>query len=339
MGRHETHERFEGEGDQGMDCGSLGRAGLKVSRLCLGTMTFGEQADEQESARMVDRALEEGINFFDTADMYCGGASEEILGRALRGRRDQVVVATKVFNPMGPGPNDRGLSRRRILRAMDESLRRLGTDHVDLYQLHQPDYTTPLEESLSAMDQLVREGKTRYVGVSNYAAWQVCQAMWICDRRSLAPVVSVQPMYNLLSRGIEQELLPLCREFNLGVMVYNPLAGGLLTGKHSKGASPAASTRFGLKQLYRDRYWHPRLFDATEALRAAADEAGLSMVELSLQWVLARPDITCVILGASSMQQLEENLAVCKGALPEGIARRCDEVWKELRGPIPKYNR
>ena len=318
---------------------SLGCSGVQVSRLCMGTMTFGDQADEAESIRMVDRALDEGINFFDTADMYTTGVSEEILGKALQGKRDEVVVATKAFNPMGPGPNDRGLSRRHLLQAMDDSLRRLKMDYVDLYQLHQPDYSTPLEESLGAMDQLVREGKTRYVGVSNHAAWQVCQALWVCDKRSLAPVVSVQPMYNLVSRGIEQELLPFCREFGLGVMVYNPLAAGLLTGKHPKGAPPAEGTRFAMKQMYRDRFWHERLFDATEQLKAVAGEAGLSMVELSLQWILAQPDVTCLIVGASRMAHLDENLTACAGVLPDGIAEQCDRVWEELRGPIPKYNR
>ena len=317
----------------------LGRCGLKVSRLCMGTMTFGDQADEQESVRMVRRALDEGINFFDTADTYQGGEAEEILGKALQGKRDEVVVTTKVFNPMGPGPNDRGLSRLHILKGMDDSLRRLKMDHVDLYQLHQPDCTTPLEESLAALDQLVREGKTRYVGVSNYAAWQICQTMWICDKRQWAPIVSVQPVYNLITRGIEQELLPLCREFGLGVMVYSPLAGGLLTGKHAKGKPPGEGTRFALKELYRDRYWHERLFDATEQLRSAAEQAGLSLVELSLRWLLAQPDVTCVIVGASSMKQLEHNLAASTGALPAAVAERCDEVWQELQGPIHQYNR
>ena len=318
---------------------SLGCSGVQVSRICMGTMTFGDQADEQESIRMVNRALDEGINFFDTADLYTTGVSEEITGRALKDKRDEVIVATKAFNPMGPGPNDRGLSRKHLLQAMDDSLRRLGMDYVDLYQLHQPDYNTPIEESLAAMDQLVREGKTRYVGVSNYAAWQICQAQWSCDKRNFAPIVSVQPMYNLLSRGIDQELLPFCREFGLGVMVYNPLAAGLLTGKHTKGAPPVEGTRFALKEMYRDRFWHDRLFDATEQLKAIADEAGISMVELSLQWILAQPDVTCLIVGASRMDHLEENLVACRGTLPDGVAEKCDRVWEELRGPIPKYNR
>lgn len=318
---------------------SFGRCGMKVSPLCMGTMTFGGQADEQESCAMVDCCLDEGINFFDTADMYNDGASEVILGRALKGKRDDVIVATKVFNPMGPGPNDRGLSRKRILKAMDDSLRRLKMDYVDLYQLHQPDVTVPLEETLAAMDQLVREGKTRYVGISNYAAWQICQALWLCHDMQLAPVVSVQPMYNLLARGIEQELLPFCREFGLATMAYNPLAGGLLTGKHAKGKPPKKNTRFGLKEMYRDRYWHDRLFDATQQLGNVAQQAGLSLIELSLQWVLAQPDITCLILGASSLRQLKQNLSACEGVLPDSASESCDAVWQELRGPIPKYNR
>ena len=318
---------------------SLGRSGLQVSKLCMGTMTFGDQASEDESIRMVNRALDEGINFFDTADVYTTGVSEEILGKALQGKRGEVVVATKAFNPMGPGPNDRGLSRRHLLQALEDSLRRLKMDYVDLYQLHQPDCSTPLEESLAAMDQLVREGKTRYVGISNYAAWQICHALWVCDKRSLAPIISVQPMYNLVSRGIEQALLPFCREFGLGVMVYNPLAAGLLTGKHKKGAPPAEGTRFALKQMYRDRFWHDRLFDAAEQLKPVAERAGLSMVELSLQWILAQPDVTCLIVGASRMEHLDQNLAACASALPDGVAEECDRVWEELRGPIPKYNR
>ncbi len=322
-----------------MDYPGLGNCGLKVSRLCMGTMTFGDQADEAESIRMVERCLDAGVTFFDTADAYNKGVSEEILGKALRGRRDEVVVATKVFNPMGPGENDRGLSRRHILKAVDDSLRRLSMDYVDLYQLHQPDYTTPLEESLGALDELVRSGKVRYAGVSNYAAWQICRALWICDRRDWHPIVSVQPMYNLIARGIEQELLPMCREFGLGTLVYNPLAGGLLTGKHTKGTKPDEDTRFGRKEMYRGRYWHDRLFDAVSRLGEVADKAGISLVELSLRWLLSQPDVSCIILGASSPAQLDQNLAACSGPLPEDVLEGCDAVWDELRGPIPDYNR
>lgn len=323
-----------------MEYVSFGKScGLKVSRLCMGTMTFGDQADEAESVRMVERCLDAGINFYDTADMYSLGVSEEITGKALAGKRDDVVVATKAFNPMSERPNDRGLSRRHIVQAMEDSLRRLKMDWVDLYQLHQPDYATPLEESLAAMDQLVRQGKVRYVGMSNYAAWQMCQALSICDKRHWAPPVSAQIMYNLLSRGVDAECLPFCREFGLATMIYNPLAAGLLTGKHKKGAPPAEGTRFDKKEMYRDRYWHERLFDAAEQLRGVADKYGLTMLQLALRWVLAQPDVTVLILGASRMEQLEQNLAACEGDLPEGASEDCDSVWEELRGPIPKYNR
>jgi aryl-alcohol dehydrogenase-like predicted oxidoreductase len=302
-------------------------------------MTFGDQADEKSSIRMVEMALDAGINFFDTANIYNAGASEEILGRALEGRRDDVVVATKVRGRMGEGPNREGLSRRHIIRCMEDSLRRLQMDYVDLYQLHQPDYDTPIEETLAAMDQLVREGKVRYVGISNYASWQICEAVHVCAAEGLAPIITVQPMYNLVARGIEQELLPFCREYGLGVLPYNPLAGGLLTGKHDRSQPPPDGTRFGLKEMYRDRYWHERLFDAVDGLAQIAEDAGISMVEMSLQWVLAQPEVTSLILGASRPEQLEENLAACEGALSAEVFDACDSIWEELRGPIPRYNR
>lgn len=322
-----------------MEYVNLGSSGLKVSNVCMGTMTFGDQADEKECARMVEMCLDAGVNFFDTANVYNAGLSEEILGRALKGRRDDVVVATKVRGRIGPGPNEVGLSRRHILKAVDDSLRRLQTDYVDLYYLHQPDYETPIEETMAAMDTLVRQGKVRYVGVSNYASWQICEALNVCEQEHLAPIVCVQPMYNLVARGIEQELLPFCRKFGIGVVPYNPLAGGLLTGKHTKGEPPKKGTRFDLKETYQDRYWHPRLFDAAQELCGIADTAGLSPVELALQWLLARAEVTSVILGASRREQLEENLAACEGKLPPDVGEPCDDVWEELRGPVPRYNR
>lgn len=325
--------------DQSMVYRTLGRSGLKVSRLCMGTATFYDQAGEAESMSMVNCALDAGINFFDTADIYSNGLCEEILGKALAGKRDKVVVTTKCGSAMGSGPNEQGLSRHHILKAAEESLRRLGTDYIDVYLLHQPDYTTPIEESLTAMDQLVREGKVRYVGMSNYAAWQVCQAQWICDRRDLAPIVCVQSMYNLLTRGVEQELLPFCREMEVGVMAYNPLAGGLLTGKHRKGQPPVQGTRFDLQKIYRDRYWHDPFLDAVEALKIIAADAGLSLIELSLRWVLAQRDVTCVNLGASSLDQLENNLEACPGVLSDSLVEACDKIWRDLQGQIPWYNR
>lgn len=322
-----------------MDYVTLGKAGMNVSRACMGTMTFGGQADEEESRRIFQTAMDAGINFYDTADAYLKGRSEEILGNLIQGMRDDLVIATKLFNPMGENPNHRGLSRKWILQECEASLRRLQTDYVDLYQLHQPDYTTPLEETLSAMDQLVRDGKVRYVGCSNFASWQIAQMLWICDRRNFAPVVSVQPMYNLLARGIEQELLPACREFGLGVMVYNPLAGGLLTGKHPKEKPPAVGTRFDSNEMYQNRYWHEDYFDAVADLQKLADDAGKTLVELSLQWVMTQPDVTCVILGASRASQLEENLKALDGEIDEATNEACNAVWRKLTGVTPKYNR
>ncbi|MFW6189644.1 MAG: aldo/keto reductase [Planctomycetota bacterium] len=322
-----------------MEYVNLGRSGLKVSELCMGTMTFGGQADEEESAEMVRMCLDAGINFFDTANVYNDGRSEQIVGQALQDERDRVVLATKVRGRRGPAPNQVGLSRRHILEEVENSLRRLRTDHVDLYQLHQPDYDTPIEETMAAMDRLVRQGKVRYVGVSNYAAWQILQAQNFCTANGLAPIVSVQPMYNLIARGVEQELLPFCRQYGVGVIPYNPLAGGLLTGKHDRRKPPADDTRFDRKGTYRERYWHARMFDAVEALEDIAQEAGRSMVELSLQWLVSRREVTSVILGASRPEQLREDLEACAGELPEGVAEQCDDVWERLRGPIPMYNR
>ena len=320
----------------------FGDSGLEVSRLVLGTMTFGDQTDEAGAQAQVNRALEAGINFFDTADMYSQGASEEILGRALKASkagRDNVIVASKVYYANSDDAEDTGLSPSRILRCCEASLKRLGTDHLDLYQLHQPDTNTPIEDTLATMEQLVCEGKVRHVGVSNFAAWQICEAVHLAEWAGWAPVVSMQMMYNLLSRAIEPELLPFCRKYGLGTMVYNPLAGGLLTGKHAKGKDPAKNTRFGLKPMYRDRFWHESLFDATAKLKAIAAATGLSLIELSFQWLLAQPDVTCVILGASTMEQLEQNLAACRGTLPDGVAEQCDAVYAGLHGPIPRYNR
>jgi aryl-alcohol dehydrogenase (NADP+) len=322
-----------------VDYVTLGASGLVVSRICMGTMTFGQQASEAESIRMAGMALDAGINFFDTADIYNSGMSEQILGKALRARRGEVVIATKGGNPMGSGPNERGLSRRYILRAAEASLERLNTEYIDVYMLHQPDQKTPLEESLSALDQLVRSGKVRYIGVSNFAAWQVCSGLWIGDRRGFIPITFVQAMYNLLARRVEEELLPFCRHYGLGLVAYNPLAGGLLTGKYKKGEQPRAGTRFGLKENYRNRYWHDRLFDAVEGLRRIGDGAGLSLLDLSFRWLLTQPDLTCLILGASSTDQLRANLAACTGGLPVAVLQSCDEIWQELRGAAPMCNR
>jgi 1-deoxyxylulose-5-phosphate synthase len=322
-----------------METRTLGKTNLRVSRVCLGTMTFGAQTDEATALAMVNLCLDQGINFFDTANVYNAGGSESILGRALKGRRDRVVLASKAAGKMGPDPDQAGLSRAAITRAVDESLQRLQTDYLDLYYLHWPDYTVPFEESLETVGQLVREGKVRHIAVSNFAAWQVVRLLWLADRKQLPAVQVIQPMYNLLARGIEPELLPMCHEFGIGTVVYNPLAGGLLTGKQ-KIEAPLAGTRFDKNQAYLDRYWHPQNFSAVQELSDAARAAGRTLVSLALNWVLHHSPADCMIIGASKLAHLEENLrAAGEGPLTPETVAVCDRVWAQLRGPSPKYNR
>ncbi len=312
---------------------------LNVSRICFGAMTFGGQTDEAASRRMIDACLDRGINFLDTANAYNHGASEEILGRCIKGRRDRVVVATKVRNKMGEGADMEGLSRSAIMRAIDDSLRRLATDYVDLYYLHLPDYGVPLEETLAAMDDLVRRGKVRYAASSNYSAWQVLQMLHIAEKRGYRPAKVTQPMYNLIARGIEPEYLPMCREFGVSTVVYNPLAGGLLSGKQTPGA-PLPGTRFDNNKMYLDRYWHPQDFAAVEELKAVAERAGRSLVSLALCWLYYHTQADCIILGASKQEHLEQNVAALDdGPLDAAALAGCDEAWKKLRGPSPQYNR
>ena len=323
-----------------MEYRTLLKTGLKVSRFSFGTMTFGAQTDEPAAHRIVGRCLDAGINFFDTANIYNRGAAETILGKALKARRHKVVLASKVRGKMGDAPDDEGLSRAAIAKAIDASLKRLGTDYVDLYYLHQPDYAVPIEETLEAIEGLVRAGKVRFPAVSNYAGWQVCEILWICEKHGYKPYGISQPMYNLLARGIEEEYLPFCRRFGVAVVPYNPLAGGLLTGKHSRAGGPTPGTRFDGNKMYQDRYWHEDDFGAVEELRAIAQEAGKTLVELALQWLLTQPVVDSVILGASRVEQLEENLKAAEGRpLDPSVSARCDEVWKRLRGITPKYNR
>jgi aryl-alcohol dehydrogenase-like predicted oxidoreductase len=322
-----------------MEKRTLGQTPLTVSRIALGTMTFGAQVDEAGAATMVDCCLDRGVNFIDTANVYNAGRSEEILGRVLQGRRDRVVLATKVGIKMGEGPDASGLSQAAIMRGIEDSLRRLRTDHVDLYYLHQPDTTIRPEESLEAMDRLVRAGKVRYLGASNYAAWQVCRLLWLAEQNGWQPLSVVQPLYNVLARGIEPEFLPMCREFGLAVVAYNPLAGGLLTGKH-RFEAPLPGSRFERMPAYRDRYWHRANFAAVQELSDAARAAGRSLVSLALGWLLHHAGIDGVILGASSLEQLQQNLAAVEdGPLPPELVAACDQVWAALRGVGPTYNR
>ncbi len=322
-----------------MDHVTLGGTALSVSRLCYGNMTFGSQTDLAEGGRILDACLANGIDFIDTANVYNKGAAEEMLGRLMGARRSRIVLASKVRGVMGDGPDESGLSRAAIFKAVDESLRRLRTDYLDLYYLHQPDYKVPIDETLAAMDELVTLGKVRFPAVSNYAAWQVAQMRSMAGRRGWKPMHVAQMMYNLMARGLEQEFVPFAREYRLALVVYNPLAGGMLTGKQQREA-PLPGTRFDNNQMYLDRYWHPAFFDAVEELRAVAASAGRSLISLSFNWLLHHTETASVILGSSRLEQLEQNLKACReGPLAPEVVAQCDAVWSKLRGVTPKYNR
>ena len=313
---------------------------LRVSRICMGTMTFGSQAGLSESQRIVDRCLDAGINFFDTANVYNQGKSEEIVGKVLGSRRSDIVLASKAFGVMGDPAEYSGLSRAAIRKAIEASLRRLGTDYLDIYYLHQPDRDTPIEETLAAMDELRKEGKIRYWATSNYSAWQICEMHWICEKEGYQKPRFAQPMYNLVARGIEQEYLALTQRMEITNVCYNPLAGGMLTGKQKVNSEPLPGTRFDGNQMYLKRYWHAEYFEAVEKLGEVAREAGLTPVQLALRWILQQPGAHCVILGASSLEQLEENLrAMETPALSSEQLEACDLVWQRLHGPTPIYNR
>jgi aryl-alcohol dehydrogenase-like predicted oxidoreductase len=321
----------------------MGRTGLKVSEVCLGTMTFGHQCDERTSFAILDRAAAAGVDFIDTADAYpvpptpeTAGGTEEIVGRWLEGKRDRFVLATKCRIRVGTGANDEGLSRRHVLRAAEDSLRRLRTDYIDLYQAHAPDPDTPAEETLRAFDDLVRQGKVRYTGCSNFPAWQAALSLGISERLGLARYDCVQPRYNLLYREIEAELLPLCRDQGLGVIAYNPLAGGFLSGKYRTLEDLPAGTRFTLGktgELYRERYWHQAQLRAVEELRRHFDARGVSLVTAAVAWVLAQPGITAAIVGASRPEQLDASLAAVNLALTPEDREVCNLAWYSLPRP------
>jgi aryl-alcohol dehydrogenase-like predicted oxidoreductase len=326
-----------------MNTRRMGRTGLRVTEICLGTMTFGHQCDERTSLAILDRAAEHGVTFLDTADVYpvppspdTAGRSEAIVGEWLEGKRHRFVVATKCRMRVGHGPNDVGLSRRHILQAVEDSLRRLRTDYMDLYQPHSPDPDTPLDETMRALEDLVRQGKVRYLGCSNYPAWQVALALGISERHGWARFDCVQPRYNLLYREIESELLPLCRDQGLGVIAYNPLAGGFLTGKYRPQEAPPAGTRFTLGKtgdLYRDRYWQQTQFEAVEHLRRFFQPRGRPLVQVGVAWVMAQPGITSAIVGASRPEQLDESLAAAGMQLDQEELEACNLAWFSLPRP------
>lgn len=331
-----------------MEIRKLGRSGLKVTNLCLGTMTFGIQADKQTSFAILDKAVDAGVFFIDTADVYplgggveLAGKTEAIIGEWLEGRRDNVVIATKCFGNMGHGPNERGLSRKHILAAVDESLRRLRTDYIDLYQAHQYDDSTPLDETFRAWDHLVTSGKVRYIGVSNWRSWQIAKANGIALHKNFVRIDCDQPRYNLLFRMIEDDLVPMCLDEGVGIISYNPLAGGVLTGRYRPGDAVQSGTRFSLQNagpMYQERYWKDATFDIVEQYRAWCSERGYDMTTTAIKWVTQQPGITSAIIGASRPEQLDASLAA--GSVPDLTADDLawlDQLWyalprrKELR--------
>ena len=304
---------------------TLGRTGIKVSPYCLGAMMFGAMGnrDHDDCIRIIHKALDSGINFIDTADRYSRGESEEIVGKALKGRRDNVVLATKVHGPMGEDPNQQGNSRRWIMRAVEASLRRLQTDHIDLYQIHRPSPETDIEETLSALTDLMRAGKVRAIGSSTFPASEIIEAQWVAERRGLARFRTEQPPYSILGRGIEREVLPACQKYGMGALVWSPLAKGMLTGRYRKGQPLPDSMR---AKTFPQQMTDDRNLDAVERLIPIAQEAGLSLTHLAMAFVMAHPGVTCAILGPRTMPQLDDLLAGAGVVLSDEILDRIDEV-------------
>jgi aryl-alcohol dehydrogenase (NADP+) len=317
-----------------MELRALGRSGVQVSVYCLGAMMFGAwgNPEHDDCVRIVHRALDEGINFIDTADVYSAGESEEIVGQALKGRRDDVILATKFFAPMGSDPNRRGGSRRWILQEVEDSLRRLQTDHLDLYQIHRPDDVVDIDDTLGALSDLVHQGKIRYLGHSTFPADYIVEAQWVAERRGRERFVSEQPPYSILMRGIERSVLPACQRYGIGVIPWSPLAGGLLTGRYRKGQEPPEGSRlargFGSARFENDRQRqvHEERLDAVEELLVVADKAGVSLTHLAHAFVLEHPAVTSAIIGPRTMEQLDDVLAGVEVRLDEAILDAIDQV-------------
>jgi aryl-alcohol dehydrogenase-like predicted oxidoreductase len=288
----------------------LGRTGVRVSPICLGTMMFGGPTNEADSANIIHKSIDLGINFIDTADMYSTGESESVVGRAIQDRRDGVVLATKGRNPMGDGPNDFGLSRLHLMDALDASLKRLGTDHVDVYYAHTPDAATPIDETLRAMDDMVRSGKVRYIACSNFRAWRLCEALWQSDKLGLERFCCVQPLYNIVNRDVEVELLPLCQEHNVGVVTYSPLARGVLTGKYKPGETPAEGTRAARKDARMlQAEWRESSLEVAAQLTDYCNKRGVATSQFALAWCIANPILSSTIVGPRTMEQFDDNFA------------------------------
>jgi aryl-alcohol dehydrogenase-like predicted oxidoreductase len=299
-------ELARSEEKSAMEYRRLGQSGLKVSVVGLGGNNFGGAADEERSISVIRRALDIGVNTIDTADGYSAGVSEQFVGKAIAGRRQEAIVATKVFGKMGPGPNDQGLSRKHIMDGCEQSLRRLNTDYIELYQVHRFDPETPLEETLRTLDDLVQAGKVRYIGCSNFAAWQLTRALWISAQNNLAAFVSVQPQYSMVARDVERELLPACSAFGIGIIPYSPLAGGVLTGKYEAGKAPPPDTRAGRNTRMQQQLTPERL-GMVDKLNSFARERGYGVTQLAIAWLAAHPEVSTVIAGATRPEQVDDN--------------------------------
>ncbi len=302
----------------------LGRTGIEVSPYCLGAMMFGVMgnSDHDDSIRIIHRALDAGINFVDTADVYSDGESEVIVGKALKGRRDDVVLASKVHYPMGDDPNHRGNSRRWIIAAVENSLRRLQTDHLDLYQVHRPDPTVDVEETLSALSDLIHSGKVRAIGASSFPASEIVEAQWVAERRGLQRFRTEQPPYSIINRSIEREVLPVCQRYGMGTLVWSPLGQGLLTGRYRKGQHTGSHRSGGMPQHFSDE----RKLDVVEQLIPLAEQAGLPMTHLAMVFAIAHPGVTSAIIGPRTMEQLDDLLAGANVTLDDEVLDRIDEI-------------
>lgn len=323
-----------------MDYRSLGRTGVRVSPLCLGAMMFGGPTEPAESAKIIDAALDRGINFVDTANVYSRGRSEEVVGEAFRanGRRDRVVLATKVHGRMDDeDPNAEGNSRRHIVQQCEASLRRLGTDWIDLYQIHRPDSSIPIDETLRALDDLVRAGKIRYIGFSTYAAWQVVESIWVAKELGLHRVVCEQPPYHLLDRRIERELVPVARTYGLALIPWSPLASGFLTGKYRRGEALPADSRLGRQQGPGSRSYPDAAFDVLDVVESLSKEKGCTPSQLAVAWCAAQPAVTSPIIGPRTMEQLEDNLGALDVEVTDADRSRLDEVAPPGRAVVTYY--
>ncbi len=311
-----------------MNYKNLGKSGLKVSQICLGTNNFGGQLNEKVSIDIINKALDGGINLVDTANIYTGGKSEKIIGEAVKDRRDEVIIATKVGMNVGQRPNQSGLSRKHILSQIEHSLRSLQTDYVDIYYLHRFDSETPLEETLQTLDNLVQQGKVRYTACSNFTALQIAKAQEICETHDFEKLVAAQPPYNLLQRDIEKDILPYCQQEGLGVLTYTPLMGGFLTGKYSRHSPPPAGSRFEYNPRYWERLNKDSNFTVLEQIQTVADEVGIPLSKLAIAWILKNPTVTASIVGASSTEQVEENCRIAETNINGEIYQRLNELTK-----------